>query len=100
MSHQPLLFALALAKKKEIDVSAHLDIATQLLWVALALLVAFFVLRPELWRRLWFQRLDPRGPALARIALAITAVWTFADLLVLQGEWLFTDQGQIGRAHV
>ncbi|HVH98555.1 MAG TPA: HTTM domain-containing protein [Enhygromyxa sp.] len=92
MSHQ-LLFALALAKKKEVDVSAHLDIATQLLWVALILLVVFFVLRPELWRRLWFQRIDARGPALARICLAITAVWTFVDLLVLQGEWLFTDQG-------
>lgn len=91
MSHLPLLFALA--KKKEIDVSAHIDVATQLLWVAFVLLVAFFVLRPELWRRLWFQRIDPRGPALARMGLAITAVWTFADLLFLQGEWLFTDQG-------
>jgi uncharacterized membrane protein YphA (DoxX/SURF4 family) len=93
MSTQTLLFALALAKKKEVDVSAHIDIATQLLWVAFALLIAFFVLRPELWRRLWFQRIDARGPALARMALAITAVWTFADLLILQGEWLFTDQG-------
>lgn len=89
---QPVLFGLALAKKPEIDVSAHIDIATNLLWLALALMVGFFVLRPELWRRLWFQRLDPRGPALARIALALTAVWTFADLLML-GEWLFTDQG-------
>lgn len=93
MSHHPLLLALAPAKKQEIDVSAHIDIATQLLWVALILLLVFFVLRPELWRRLWFQRIDPRGAALTRIALAITAVWTFVDLLVLQGEWLFTDQG-------
>jgi uncharacterized membrane protein YphA (DoxX/SURF4 family) len=92
MSYE-LLLAFAPAKKKEIDVSAHIDIATQLLWVALILLVAFFVLRPEIWRRLWFQRIDPRGPALARMALAITCVWTFVDLLVLQGEWLFTDQG-------
>ncbi|HLT37241.1 MAG TPA: HTTM domain-containing protein [Enhygromyxa sp.] len=90
----PLLL-LALAKKQEVDVSAHIDVATQLLWVALALMIGFFVLRPELWRRLWFQRIDPRGPALARICLAITAVWTFADLLVLQGEWLFTDQGML-----
>ncbi|PRP91745.1 hypothetical protein ENSA5_53260 [Enhygromyxa salina] len=87
----PLL--LALAKKKEVDVSAHIDIATTYLWVALALLIAFFVLRPELWRRLWFRRIDARGPALARIALGITLIWTFLDLLVLQGEWLFTDQG-------
>jgi len=90
---QPVLFGLALAKKPEIDVSAHIDVATQFLWLALALMIAFFVLRPELWRRLWFQRIDARGPALARIALAITAVWTFADLLALSGEWLFTDQG-------
>jgi uncharacterized membrane protein YphA (DoxX/SURF4 family) len=89
------LLLLALAKKKEVDVSAHIDLATQYLWVAFALLIAFFVLRPELWRRLWFQRIDPRGPALTRIALGATLVWTFADLLVLQGEWLFTDQGML-----
>ncbi len=93
MSTQTMLFALALTKKKEIDVSAHIDVSTQLLWVAFVLLIAFFVLRPELWRRLWFQRIDARGPALTRIALGITVVWTFLDLLVLQGEWLFTDQG-------
>jgi len=87
----PLL--LALAKKKEVDVSAHIEVATQYLWVALALIVAFFVLRPELWRRLWFQRIDARGPALARICLGITLVWTFFDLMVFDGEWLFTDQG-------
>lgn len=88
-----MLIALLLAKKPEVDVSAHIEVTTQYMWVALALLIAFFVLRPELWRRLWFQRLDPRPAALARIALGITLVWTFLDLLVLQGEWLFTDQG-------
>ncbi len=86
---------LALAKPKEVDVSAHIDVATQWLWIAVALLIAFFVLRPELWRRLWFQRIDPRGPALARMALGITLVWTFVDFLVLDGEWLFTDQGML-----
>ncbi|NJL71292.1 MAG: hypothetical protein HC888_06615, partial [Candidatus Competibacteraceae bacterium] len=86
---------LALAKPKEVDVSAHIDLATSLLWVALALVLGFFVLRPELWRRLWFQRIDARGPALARIALGLTVVWTFVDLLVLSGEWLFTDQGML-----
>ncbi|NVB37356.1 HTTM domain-containing protein [Pseudenhygromyxa sp. WMMC2535] len=84
---------LALAKKKEIDVSAHIDVATQSLWIAAALVLLFFILRPELWRRLWFDRIDPRPAALARIALGITIIWNFADLLVLQGEWLFTDQG-------
>lgn len=93
LSMSPVL--LALAKPKEVDVSAHIDLATNLLWVALALVLGFFVLRPELWRRLWFQRLDARGPALARIALGITVVWTFVDLLVLTGEWLFTDQGML-----
>ena len=87
----PLL--LALAKKKEVDVSAHLEIATDYLWLAFALIVLFFVLRPELWRRVWFQRIDPRGPALARMTMGITVLWTFLDLMVLQGEWLFTDQG-------
>ena len=87
----PLL--LALAKKKTVDVSAHIEVATQYLWVALALIVLFFVLRPELWRRIWFKRVDARGPAIARILLGFTAVWTFFDLLVFDGEWLFTDQG-------
>jgi uncharacterized membrane protein YphA (DoxX/SURF4 family) len=86
---------LALAKQKEVDVSAHIDVATQWLWIAVALLIAFFVLRPELWRRIWFQRIDPRGPALARMALGLTLVWTFVDFLVLDGEWLFTDQGML-----
>ncbi|PRQ08242.1 HTTM domain-containing protein [Enhygromyxa salina] len=88
-----MLIPLLLAKQPEVDVSAHIEAATQYMWIAFALLIAFFVLRPELWRRLWFRRLDPRGPALARIGLGITLVWTFLDLLVLQGEWLFTDQG-------
>jgi hypothetical protein len=87
-----LLLALA-PEKKEVDVSAHIDVATQSLFIAAALIVLFFVLRPELWRRIWFSRLDPRGAALARMALGITVIWTFADLLFLQGEWLFTDQG-------
>jgi hypothetical protein len=86
---------LALAKPKEVDVSAHIDVATTWLWIAIALLIAFFVLRPELWRRLWFQRIDPRGPALARMTLGLTVVWTFVDFLVLDGEWLFTDQGML-----
>ncbi len=93
MSPVLTLLALAPPDKKDIDVSAHIDVATQSLWLASALIVLFFVLRPELWRRIWFARLDPRPAALARIALGITVMWTFADLLVLQGEWLFTDQG-------
>lgn len=89
----PLL--LALAKQKEVDVSAHIDVATNYFWIALALVALFFLLRPELWRRIWFKRIDARGPALTRIALGITMVWTFLDLLFLTGEWFFTDQGML-----
>ncbi|WP_157595981.1 HTTM domain-containing protein [Plesiocystis pacifica] len=87
----PLL--LALAKKKEIDVSAHIDVSTQALWIAAAAVAIFFILRPELWRRIFFERRDARPAALTRIAFGITIMWTFLDLLVLQGEFLFTDQG-------
>lgn len=93
MSPVYTLLALAPPDKKDIDVSAHIEVATQALWVAAALVVLFFVLRPELWRRIWFARLDPRPAALTRIALGITVLWTMADLCFLQGEWLFTDQG-------
>jgi uncharacterized membrane protein YphA (DoxX/SURF4 family) len=93
MSPVLTLLALAPPDKKDIDVSEHIDVATQSLWIASALVVLFFVLRPELWRRIWFARLDPRPAALARMALGITVLWTFADLCFLQGEWLFTDQG-------
>lgn len=81
-------------KAKDIPIaSADMEVATQTLWIVSALVLAFFVLRPELWRRLWFDRLDPRPAALTRIALGLTALWTMADLLIIQGEWLFTDQG-------
>jgi hypothetical protein len=92
----PVQLVLALApEKKEVDVSAHLEVATQALWIAALCIVLFFVLRPELWRRIWFQRIDPRPAALTRIALGITVLWTFLDLCFLQGEWLFTDQGML-----
>jgi hypothetical protein len=71
---------------------AHLDQVTLALWLGVAACGAFFLLRPELWKRLWLERIDPRGPALARIALGITLVWTFVDLTAV-GEFLFTDQG-------
>jgi hypothetical protein len=91
---------LALADKSEVDVSAHLDQATQLgLW-AIALLVAFFVVRPELWNRLWFQRIDPRPAALMRIGYGLVLFWTFIDFViphppldVSMARFLFTDEG-------
>lgn len=70
----------------------HLDQVTTSLWLAVTAIAVFFVLRPELWKRLWLERVDPRGAALARIALGATVVWSFIDLAVL-GEFLFTDEG-------
>lgn len=84
---------LAFAKKPPpVDVSAHLDEATLVLWLAFGLVCAFFALRPELWRRLWFRRIDPRPVGLMRIAFGISILWTFADLLLVKTE-LLTDEG-------
>ena len=86
-------FLLAFFKKPPpVDVSAHIDQSTLLLWVAFSLVVAFFALRPELWRRLWFRRIDPRPIGLLRIAFGISVLWTFLDLLMVKTE-LLTDEG-------
>jgi hypothetical protein len=79
-------------KTPAVDVSAHLPAATGVLWAALALALLFFALRPELWRRLWFARIDPRPAGLLRIAFGITVLWTIVDLLPL-ARFLFTDEG-------
>jgi hypothetical protein len=79
-------------KKPEVDVSEHLDETTFVLWLFLALVVAFFALRPELWRRLWFKRVDPRPAGLLRIAFGTAILWTFIDLAMI-AEILFTDEG-------
>ncbi len=76
----------------EIDVSAHLPQATRVILAAIALLIAFFVVRPEIWRRMWFERIDPRPAALTRIALGSVVLWTFVDL-IRDAQFLFTDQG-------
>lgn len=84
----------------DVDVSAHLPQVTDLLLLALALLVAFFVVRPELWRRMLFQRIDPRPAALMRISFGLVVLLTFVDLLKPHGpledsvaRFLFTDEG-------
>ncbi len=89
-----------LADKPEVDVSAHLPVVTDLLMFVLVLVVTFFVVRPELWRRLWFQRVDPRPAALMRIVFGMVVLWTFLDLLKPHGplddsvaRFLFTDEG-------
>jgi len=95
-----ILGSLAMFGKDEVDVSAHLEQATQLSLYGIGLLALFFIIRPELWRRLWFTRVDPRPGALMRIFFGLVVFITFYDLLwpmnPLEGsvaEYLFTDQG-------
>jgi len=86
--------------KPEVDVSAHLPQVTDLMLFGLVLLITFFVVRPRLWRRLFFQRVDPRPAALMRIFFGVVVLWTFLDLLKPHGplddsvaRFLFTDEG-------
>jgi len=84
---------LLIAADKPIVVeAAHLDLATQSLWLVVALAVVFFAVRPELWRRLVIGPVDPRPMAIVRIAFGITIFWTLLDL-TMWAEILFTDQG-------
>jgi uncharacterized membrane protein YphA (DoxX/SURF4 family) len=89
-----------LFEEPEIDVSAHLPLVSWLILIAVGLLIAFFMVRPELWRRLMFQRVDPRPAALLRISFGAVVMVTFVDLLGPHGpleysvaRFLFTDDG-------
>lgn len=100
MSVSLLAVSMALADKPEVDISAHADLVTTLLMTVIGLLVAFFVVRFELWRRLLFQRVDPRPAALMRISFGLVVLVTFLDLLGPHGpledsvaRYLFTDEG-------
>ena len=91
---------LAMFEGKDVDVSAHLPIATQVALAGIVLLMAFFAVRPELWRRLWFDRVDPRPAACMRIFFGVVVLITFVDLLKPTGpleystaRYLFTDDG-------
>ncbi|MBV1862116.1 MAG: hypothetical protein KUG77_27105 [Nannocystaceae bacterium] len=91
---------LAMFKADDVDVSAHLEQATELGLYGIALLFVFFALRPELWRRLWFTRVDPRPAALMRIVFGLVVFVTFYDLLFAMNpldfsvaRFLFTDEG-------
>lgn len=86
------LFAFFKDDKPEVDVSAHLPLATDLLLAAVAMLAIFFLVRPELWRRMWFDRIDPRPAAVMRIAFGLVVLWTFVDL-IRDARFLFTDEG-------
>ena len=82
-------------KKDEIDVSEHLDLVTDLSLYIIVLLAVFFVIRFDLWRRLFLDRVDPRPAALMRIAFGGVLFWAWMDLGLLENnlEFLFTDQG-------
>lgn len=86
------LLLAAPAKAPPVDVSPHLPLATGLLWLAFACILLFWVVRPELWRRLWLERVDPRPAGLFRIAYGIVLLWTLLDLIPL-AQFLFTDEG-------
>ena len=75
-----------------IDVSPHAAQVTRLLFVVVFLALAFFVFRPELWRKIFLHRVDPRPAGLLRIFLGIAVLWTFIDLLPM-ARFLFTDEG-------
>jgi hypothetical protein len=81
-----------LFEDKEIDVSAHLGQSTTLTLTAIALVLGFFVVRPELWKRMFFDRLDPRPAAIMRIVFGAVVLWTFVDLM-RDARFLFTDEG-------
>ena len=72
---------LGLFDEPEVDVSTHLPTVSWLILAAIGLLIAFFIVRPELWRRIWFQRVDPRPAGLMRIAFGLVVLVTFVDLL-------------------
>lgn len=90
----------AMMKKETVDVSAHIEQATDLALYGIGLLFLFFIIRPELWRRLFFSRVDPRPGALMRIAFGLVVFITFYDLLwpmnpleFSVAKFLFTDEG-------
>jgi hypothetical protein len=94
------LSLLAMFKADEVDVSAHIEQATNLSLWGIGLVFLFFVVRPELWRRLWFTRVDPRPAALMRIVFGLVVFITFYDLLwpmnpldFSVAKFLFTDEG-------
>lgn len=78
--------------KPEVDVSAHIGEATTVIFTAIILIFGFFLVRPELWRRMLFTRIDPRPAALMRIVFGIVVLWTFVDL-IRDAKFLFTDEG-------
>jgi hypothetical protein len=86
------LAALAPRRPPGPDVSAHLDEASALYCALLLLIALFFALRGELWRRLWFTRINPTPLGLFRIAFGLLVIWATLDLLPF-AHLLFSDEG-------
>jgi hypothetical protein len=74
------------------NVAADAALVTAPALAALGLLVAFFAIRPELWARLFFARVDPRPGGLLRLGFGLVVLWTFLSL-ALDARLLFTDEG-------
>jgi hypothetical protein len=68
------------------------DTVTALLFGIVALAGLFFIVRPELWRRLWFAEIDPRPIALMRIAFGAVILWTFVGL-AWNARVFWSDEG-------
>ena len=60
--------------------------------IVLALLAAFFILRPEIWTRAFLTRVDPRPAGLFRIAFGLVVVWTLA-CFAPNVRLFFSDEG-------
>lgn len=96
-----MMLGLLLAFGDDVSISKeHMALATDTSLWGIALLLVFFAVRPELWRRMFFDRVDPRPAALTRIAFGLVVLWTFLDLLAPHGplevsaaRYLFTDDG-------
>lgn len=86
------LFAFA-SKSPPIHVTpADLEHATTLLWGFVALVLGYFVVRPEQWKRAFMEEVDPRPAALVRILFGTSVLWAFVTLTPW-AELLFTDEG-------
>lgn len=90
-----MLAAMLLAPRSQgpaVDLTPHLSAATAVLWIAFVCALVFFIVRLDLWRRLWLDRVDPRPAGLFRIVFGIVVLWTLLDLIPM-ARFLFTDEG-------
>jgi hypothetical protein len=65
---------------------------TSLILLGFGLVLVFFAVRPELWARLWFARVDPRPAAILRIGFGLAVAWTLLEYLP-RARQLFSDEG-------